>query len=182
MALLRILHAAQMPDPGKLAKRLEEIAAGGFAVPAAMPSASEGLVPAAPASAVPAPAQDWAALVEAVDAAGQLRVAQMMRDRVRVIELAPERLVFEQADNFPDDPAPDIREALFKVTGKRWQMERGSGAAQPSLREAADAEAAAEDARIRSDPLVAAAFSAFPEAELLGTEGNVARAVRPPWN
>ncbi len=174
MALLRILHAAQMPDPGKLAKRLEELAAGGFAAPVAGPS-GEG----APA---PAPVQDWAALVEAVDAAGQLRVAQMMRDRVRVIELGPEKLVFEQADNFPDDPAPDIREALFKVTGKRWQIERGSGAAQPSLREAADAEAAAEDARIRSDPMVAAAFAAFPEAELIGIEGNVARAVRPPWN
>lgn len=183
MALLRILHAAQMPDPGKLAKRLEEIAAGGFAAPVAAPAA-EGNAPApsAPASAAPAPAQDWAALVEAVDAAGQLRVAQMMRDRVRVIELGPEKLVYEQADSFPDDPAPDIREALFKLTGRRWQLERGSGPAQPSLREAAEAEAAAEEARIRSDPLVAAAFTAFPQAELLGTEGNVARASRPPWN
>ncbi len=181
MALLRILHAAQLPDPGKLAKRLEELAAGGFAAPVAAP-AVEGTAPAAAAPASGAPAQDWAALVEAVDAAGQLRVAQMMRDRVRVIELGPERLVYEQADSFPDDPAPDIREALFKVTGKRWQIERGSGAAQPSLREAAEAEAAAEEARIRSDPLVAAAFAAFPEAELIGTEGNVARASRPPWN
>jgi DNA polymerase-3 subunit gamma/tau len=184
MALLRILHAAQMPDPGKLAKRLDELAAGGFAAPIAAPSAegAPASAPAAPASAAPAPAQDWAALVAAVDASGQLRVAQMMRDRVRVIELAPEKLVFEQADNFPDDPAPDIREALFKVTGKRWMLERGSGAAQPSLRESADAEAAAEEARIRSDPMVAAAFAAFPEAELIGTEGNVARAAKAPWN
>lgn len=181
MALLRILHAAQMPDPGKLAKRLEEIAAGGFTAPVTAPSA-EGSAPAPAAPASAAPARDWAALVEAVDASGQLRVAQMMRDRVRVIELGPEKLVYEQADSFTDDPAPDIREALFKLTGKRWQMERGSGAAQPSLREAAEAEAAAEEARIRSDPLVAAAFTAFPEAELLGTEGNVARASRPPWN
>ena len=34
----------------------------------------------------------------------------------------------------------------------------------------AEAEAAAEDSRIRSDPLVQAAFTAFPEAELLGTD------------
>ncbi|MFN4019871.1 MAG: DNA polymerase III subunit gamma/tau [Erythrobacter sp.] len=180
MALLRILHAAQMPDPGKLAKRLEAIAAGGFAAPVAAPAA-EGSAR-APASAAPACAQDWAALVDQVDAAGQLRVAQIMRDRVRVIELGAQKLVYEQADSFPDDPAPDIREALFKLTGKRWQIERGSGAAQPSLREAAAAAAAAEAARIRSDPLVAAAFAAFPEAELIGTEGNVARASRPPWN
>ena len=180
MALLRILHAAQMPDPGKLAKRIEQLAASGFAAaPVAAPS-GDASAPAAPAAA--SPAQDWAALVDQVDAAGQLRVAQMMRDRVRVIELGPERLVYAPADNFPDDPAPDIREALFKLTGKRWQVERGSGTAQPSLREAAASEAAAEDQRVRADPLVQAAFTAFPEAELLGTEGNVARAARPPWN
>jgi DNA polymerase-3 subunit gamma/tau len=184
MALLRILHAAQMPDPGKLAKRIEELAAGGFAAapaPAPAPAAAtEGAAPVGPSASAVSP--DWAALVEQVDASGQLHAAEMMRSRVRVIELAPERLVFERADSFSDDPAPEIREALFKLTGRRWHVERGSGPAQPSLREAAEAEAEAADARIRSDPLVKATFAAFPEAELLGTEGNVARAARPPWN
>ncbi len=180
MALLRILHASQMPDPGKLARRIEELAASGFA--SSSPS-GDSAAP-APAPVAASPVQDWAALVEAVDAAGQLRVAQMMRDRVRVIEIGPERLVYQQADNFPDDPAPDIREALFKVTGKRWLIERGTGAAQPSLREVAEAEAAAEDARIRSDPLVKAAFEAFPDAELITTPGRAASggAGNPPWN
>ena len=176
MALLRILHAAQMPDPGKLARRIEELAASGIAAPA---PASSGATHAAPAAA--APAQDWAALVDQIEAAGQLRVAQMMRDRVRVIDLAPERLVFEQADTFPDDPAPDIREALHKVTGKRWKVERGSGPAQPSLREIAEAVAHAEDARVRADPLVKAALEAFPDAELIGTEAKVAASASPPW-
>ena len=180
MALLRILHAAQMPDPGKLARRIEELAVRGIAAPA-----GEGAAPApapAPAPVAAVPAMDWAALVEKVEAAGQLRVAQMMRDRVRVIELAPERVVYQQADNFPDDPAPDIREALFKVTGKRWLIERGNGEAQPSLREAAEAEAAAEDARIRADPLVKAAFEAFPDAELMTPAKAAAGAGSPPWN
>lgn len=179
MALLRILHASQMPDPGKLAKRIEELAASGFA----SAPAAQGHAAATAAPVAAAPAMDWAALVDQVDAAGQLRVAQIMRDRVRVIELAPERLVFQQADNFPDDPAPDIREALFKVTGKRWLVERGAGEAQPSLREIAEAAAAAEDARIRSDPLVKAAFEAFPDAELIDTPGKRAAAAgSPPWN
>ena len=179
MALLRILHAAQMPDPGKLAKRLEELAARG---PVVVTAAGEGAAPAPSATASATPAQDWAALVDQVDASGQLRVAQMMRDRVRVIELGPDQLVFQQADNFPDDPSADIREALFKLTGKRWLVERGTGDAQPSLRETAAAAAEAEDQRIRSDPLVQAAFAAFPDAELLGTEGKVAGAANPPWN
>jgi DNA polymerase-3 subunit gamma/tau len=177
MALLRILHAAQMPDPGKLARRIEELAAGGLT---AAPAASRDAV-AAPVAAAPAP--DWAALVEAVDATGQLRVAQMMRDRVRVIELRPERLVYEQADTFSEDPAPEIREALSKLTGKRWQIERGTGVAHPSLRETAEAEAAAQQARIRSDPLVKAALEAFPEAELIDAPAKAAAgAGSPPWN
>ncbi len=178
MALLRILHAAQMPDPGKLARRIEELAASGLTAAPAAPG--DAPAPAAPTAAVPT--QDWAALVDQVDAAGQLRVAQMMRDRVRVIELGPERLIYEQADAFPDDPAPDIRDALFKLTGKRWLVERGSGAAQPSLREATEAAARAEEERVRADPLVKAAFEAFPDAELLGAESNAANAASPPWN
>jgi DNA polymerase III subunit gamma/tau len=178
MALLRILHAAQMPDPGKLAKRIEELAAGGLV---AAPAAT-GDAPAAAPTAV-SPTQNWAALVEAVDASGQLRVAQMMRDRVRVIILDPERLVYEQADSYADDPAPDIREALFKVTGKRWMIERGTGSAQPSLRETAEAEARTADERVRADPLVKAAFEAFPDAELITAPGKIAAgAGSPPWN
>lgn len=176
MALLRILHAAQMPDPGKLARRIEELAERGIAAPAPSGEAAT----AAPVAALPA--QDWAALVDQVDASGQLRVAQMMRDRVRVIDLAPERLVYEPADNFPDDPSPEIREALFKVTGKRWLVERGTGVAQPSLREAAEAEARAAEERVRSDPLVRAAFEAFPDAELITPDRAVAGAGSPPWN
>lgn len=181
MALLRILHAAQMPDPGKLAKRIEELAASGFA---AAPAGENGqpAAPAAPAPVAITPAQGWTALVDQVDAAGELRVAQIMRDRVRVIAIDAERIVYELADKFPDDPAPDIREALFKVTGKRWMIERGTGAAQPSLREAAEAEAAAEDARIRSDPLVKAAFETFPDAELIGSEPRAAAGGSPPWH
>jgi DNA polymerase III subunit gamma/tau len=185
MALLRILHAAQMPDPGKLARRIEELAAGGLALaaPSAAPSAApaaEGAVPTAQVAA--APVLDWAALVDQVDRAGMLHVAEVMRSRVRVIDLAPEKLVFEQADKFPDDPASDIRDALFKVTGKRWQVERGSGTAKPSLRETAEAEERAAEERVRADPLVKAAFEAFPDAELIGTEAQVAQSASPPWH
>ncbi|KWV93405.1 DNA polymerase III subunit gamma/tau [Erythrobacter sp. YT30] len=168
MALLRVLHAAEMPDPGKLAKRLEELASNPLSAATAMPSE------AAPAVQAASGALDWAELVDNVDKAGQLRVAQMMRDRVRVIELAAERLIFEQADQFSDDPIPDIRDALFKLTGKRWQVERGEGVAQPSLREQADADAKAAEERTRAHPLVKAALEAFPDAELIDNDNTAA--------
>jgi DNA polymerase III subunit gamma/tau len=171
MALLRVLHAGQMPDPGKLAKRIEDLVKNGIIAGPQTDGADTSATAAAPVARV---GDDWSTLVEKVDAAGHLRVAQMMRDRVRVIELGAEKLIYQLADSYSDDPAPDIRDALFKVTGRRWQIERGAGDAQPSLREAAEAEARANEERIRSDPLVKAAFEAFPDAELLGPQGNVA--------
>ncbi|MEM7687747.1 MAG: DNA polymerase III subunit gamma/tau [Pseudomonadota bacterium] len=167
MALLRVLHAADMPDPGKLARRIEQIASAPQASPAPAP-ADEG-APIAHAGPATHGSSDWAELVESVDHAGQMHVAEMMRSRMRVIELGPERLIYQQADAFPDDPGPDVREALFKLTGKRWAVEKGAGDAQPTLREQAEAKATAQREATMSDPLVKAAFAAFPDAELIET-------------
>ncbi len=173
MALLRVMHAADMPDPGKLAKRIEELAKAGPAPSASAPAEGQAEPVGASANASEG-SLNWADLVQRVDDSGQLRVAQMMRDRIRIITLEPERLIFEQADDFADDPAPEIRDALLKLTGKRWLLERDAGDAQPSLREQAEAERKAADERIRSDPLVKAALEAFPDAELLDAKDQPA--------
>jgi len=179
MALLRVLHANEMPDPGKLARRIEDLAKNGPASHAQSVEAGGEARAETRGPAAGSVGDAWAALVERVDNAGHLRVAQIMRDRVRVIELGEERLVFEQADSFPDDPVPEIRDVLFKLTGRRWQVEKGEGAAQPSLREAAASEARAARERIEADPLVRAALENFPEAELLVDEqGQGAKVAR----
>jgi len=158
MALLRVLHAADMPDPGTLAKQLGEIASSGIAR-----SSNGGDAPAtAPVARV-----DWPELCEKVDRAGMLRVASLMRDWVRVIELEPGRLVYATAPDFSDDPGPDLRDALLKATGERWQVDRGTGEGTPTLREQAEAAKADEAERIRKEPMVEAAFAAFPEAEFV---------------
>jgi len=158
MALLRALHAADLPDPGKLAEQLGQLAANGAAAAAAPGS-----------SPAPAPVAriDWRELCEQVDRAGMLRVAGVMRDWLRVIDLAPGRLVYAPAPGFSDDPAAELRDALLKATGERWQVERGEGEGAPTLREQADAAEAAEAGRIRRNPLVEAAFAAFPGAEII---------------
>jgi DNA polymerase-3 subunit gamma/tau len=179
MALLRVLHATDLPDPGALAKRIEDLAANPPPAPGSADPALSATVtkPASPASADTM--DEWRALVDRLDDAGQLRVAQMMRDRIRVVELAPERLVYEPADDFGEDPAPDIRDALFKLSGKRWQVERASdaaGTAHPSLREQAGIEAKAREDRLRAHPLIKATLAAFPDAELIDPADKVARA------
>jgi DNA polymerase-3 subunit gamma/tau len=157
MALLRCLHAADLPDPGALAKRLEELASR-----PAVPTLST------PAAPVPtAPVMDWPALVHTVENSGQLRIAQIMRDWVRVVALAPASLRFSLAPGYSGDPAPELREGLFKATGERWQVEYTDAAGAPALREVIEANKAAAQAALRQSPLVAAAFAAFPQAELL---------------
>jgi DNA polymerase-3 subunit gamma/tau len=164
MALLRVLHAADMPDPGTLAKTLEQMAANGTAAAQAAPSGSDGVGSQATA---PATLADWQRLVERVDQSGALRVAQTMRDWIRPIELRAGKLVYELAPGLGDDPGPELRDALLKATGERWQVVAGTGDALPTLRERTEAARAAEDQRVREAPLVKAAFEAFPGAELV---------------
>jgi DNA polymerase-3 subunit gamma/tau len=157
MALLRVLHAAELPDPGTLARQLGELASQA-------PTTTSAGAASAPA---PSASVDWRALCDRVDRAGMLRIAQMMRDWIRVIELTPGKLIYALATGLGEDPAAEVREALRKVTGERWQVERGQGEGAPSLREQADALKAEEAARLRRAPLVEAAFAAFPQAEIV---------------
>ncbi len=180
MALLRVLHAAELPDPGKLAKKIAEMASQ---TPGpATPSMTGSDTPSAEANSAPSGALDWSALVEEVDRAGKMHVAELMRSRVRVIELGPDRLIYQQADEFPDDPGPEIRDALFQIRRRRWHVEKGNGDAQPSIREQEQAKANAVRESILSDPLVKATFEAFPDAELIEEGGNIARASGSKWN
>ncbi len=165
MALLRVMHASDLPDPGTLAKKLEEIAAR---APAAAPTDSSS---AAPAAVAPSPvALEWGTLIARVEASGQLRIAQIMHDWIRVIAIEPGVLRCAVSPGFSGDPAPELRDALLRATGERWSIERGEGEGLLSLREQADAAKAAEFEEMKRSPLVAAAFAAFPEAEFVADE------------
>ncbi len=158
MALLRVLHAADLPDPGSLAKRLEELAA----TAASTVSQSEH----APQS-TPVAALEWPRLVDQVEQGGNMRSANIMRLQVRVIELADGLLRYSRDLQYRDDIAGTLRDALAKVTGKRWQVieEQGDGVATLVEREEEDRRA--DRATMLDDPLVKATFAAFPDAELI---------------
>ncbi len=169
MALLRVMHAADMPDPGALAKQLDDMLARGVA-----PAAQGGVEGSPGPSAAATP--DWEALVARVDATGHLRVAQIMRDWIRVIDLMPGRLVYSLAPGLALDPGAELRDALLKATGERWQVEQGVGEGAPSLLEREEARKAEAADALLNDPLVAAAFAAFPQAQIVEENGvSVAR-------
>ncbi|WP_166040738.1 DNA polymerase III subunit gamma/tau [Sphingosinicella sp. YJ22] len=171
MALLRVIHASELPDPGQLAQRL---ASGGGAAPAQVsgPSASSPSAPPAETSSGQAPAS-FPALITLLEQKGHAHLAQQLHDYVGLVRYAPPELVVRPARPMPD-LAREAVTALNAATGMRWQVELAEdGEAQPSLLEQEETNAERERQEVLDSPMVKAAFEAFPDAELAGyTAGN----------
>ncbi len=170
MALLRVMHAADMPDPGKLEKLLKDAAERGLAAaPQVTAPAAGSTVTATGATtpSMPSPDIEWTILCDRVEQEGMLRVGQIMRDHVRIIELRHGHLRYTTPPAFRDDIMADLKEALLRATGERWDVAKGAGEGAPSLTEREEMAAAAEAERVRSHPLVRAALDAFPGAEIV---------------
>ncbi|WP_206069315.1 DNA polymerase III subunit gamma/tau [Novosphingobium olei] len=182
MALLRVLHAADMPDPSGLVKKLEEIASRPVVVQASEGAPGEA-GPVARAAPVPV-ALDWEQLVEQVEHLSPL-TGSSMRLSVRVIELRQGYLRYEQAPGLPGDPTQDIRKALQSATGEPWVVERGQAGdgviALPSLVEAKELRDKQAENEMMDDPLVKAAFAAFPQAKIVDEESSLEHS-RKPWS
>ena len=171
MALLRVMHAADMPDPGQLARKLEDLASRPV-----LAAPGEGTpAPAAPA-AVSLP---WEALVEAVEGR-HLALGTKMRLQVRVVELAAGgegyRLRYSQPPGFTEDFSRDMRLALEEATRGSWTVERCAEAGSPSLIEQGEAAAALKREEMRRSPLMAAVMAAFPAAEEIEEDRDAPRA------
>lgn len=158
MALLRALHAAQLPDPGALAKKLEALAA-------APPAPASGT--AAPLAGSDEQPVDFLALVRDVERRGHALAASIMKLQLRPVSLERGLLRYSRPAGFGDDVGAVLRDALRDTTGARWTLEELPEGGEPTLVEREEAERAAESDRVRSHPLVAAAFQAFPEAEMI---------------
>ncbi|WP_353227540.1 DNA polymerase III subunit gamma/tau [Novosphingobium sp.] len=187
MALLRVMHAADMPDPGGLVRQIEGMLRdAAHAAPGAPAQAGAGDAPVATGTPAPRPraAVDWAALVEQVEASAPL-VGSTMRLAVRVIDLAPGTLRYALAPGIPGDPTNDMRRALELATASAWDVVRAegpdAGIAAPSLEEARAAQVAAQDAAMHEDPLVKAVLAAFPAAQIVNEPGSAEPGARP-WS
>jgi DNA polymerase III subunit gamma/tau len=159
MAVLRVIHASELPDPGAVLEKL----ASGEAV-AARP-------------AEPARAEEQGALLklpetfaELVEKLGKKKahISQQLHDFVGLVSYAPPELVIRPTKAVSDNFAREVAEALKEVTGTVWQVRASEEEAAPSLLD--QERDAAEKLRreVLETPLVKAAFEAFPEAELAG--------------
>ena len=160
MAVLRVIHASEMPDPGTLMEKLMS----GEAVPAraaeAAPAAGQGAMLQAPGT--------FAALVDLLANNGKPHLAQMLHDFVGVARYAPPALVIRPSKPLAGDFIRDLGAALKALTGTSWTVEASDGPAEPSLLEQERMAGEAQRQAVLDSPLVRAAFKAFPDAELAG--------------
>ncbi|MBA4091126.1 MAG: DNA polymerase III subunit gamma/tau [Sphingobium sp.] len=165
MALLRVMHAATMPDPGELARMLREGA------PAMVAPASGG-TPAAPSSApaarLPATMQEIVALIDRQ----KPLLANHLNDCAALVSLSPPDIAIRLTHAWTHgDFKRDLEQALNAATsGTRWVVTLAESGGEQTLLEQEQAVKAAARADILETPVVKAAIAAFPEAELVDTD------------
>lgn len=170
MLLLRIIHAAAMPDPGELARML----ANGV-VPAPMPAAgmvsesksNSSLPSSADAPAIGSVVGDAAEIMALLEEAQRHRLAVQFHDHGRILSLDGQQLTLARTSGFDDAAARELAEALHVATGMRWQVGFGDGEGSASLGELAVSMANERASNIRDLPVVKAAFTQFPDANIL---------------
>ncbi|HEX8224192.1 MAG TPA: DNA polymerase III subunit gamma/tau [Allosphingosinicella sp.] len=166
MALLRVIHASDLPDPGTLIEKL----ASGESLPArsgAPASAAAGQEP-----MLEAP-PSFEAFTELIETKGKAILAHQLRENYRLVEYGPPSLLLQQTGNVREVRDVEafvrtLRDATDTIFGQKWRVAMSDGPALPTLREQEQASEAELKRKVLESPLVKAAFEAFPEAELTG--------------
>jgi len=163
MALLRLIHAADLPDPAALVTKLS--GEGTVTSPSAAPSSkSNGTSATLPA--------DFPSLVKRLEQAGKHGLAVQLHDQVGLVRYAPPELVLKPTRPLGGDWPRTLGSELKSITGTNWQVSLSDEAGEPSL---FDQEKIAEErvrADVLADPNVRAVMDVFPDAQLETFEGT----------
>ncbi len=154
MALLRIVHASSLPDPGELARQIASGQGTATAAPTVSPSPMRANAPA-----------EFAELIALIDDKHPALAARLIHG-ARVVRFAPPEIAFSGARPIAADTLGELASALKTLTGQSWKLSMLDAPGEPTLKEAQDAAREAERQAIIATPVVRAAFDAFPDAEL----------------
>ena len=195
MAIIRLTHVADLPDPETLIRRLQNGSAatqgsvgpggagpGAGGAPAGGGNAVRGVVR-APAAPMRGPmmngaGQAMALATEHLVYATFDSVVALIRDRrdmkllceveegVRLVRYAPGRIEFEPSPRAGPDLAARLGQRLQAFTGQRWGVSVVSGGGVPTIAETRDADRLQAEAEVLQTPLVQAVMLAFPGARI----------------
>lgn len=166
MALLRVIHASDLPDPGALIEKL----ASGESLPARSGASAPAAAGQEPMLEAPPSFEAFADLIET---RGKAILAHQLRENYRLVEYGPPSLLLQQAGNVREVKDVEafvrtLRDATDAIFGQKWRVALSDAPAQPTLREQEQAAEAAAKQKVLESPLVKAALEAFSEAELTG--------------
>jgi DNA polymerase III subunit gamma/tau len=157
MALLRLIHAAELPDPATVLQRLSE--GGAVVSPAAAPAAKGS----GPTAQIPT---DFRALIARLEQTGRHQLAVQLHDQVGLVRYAPPGLALKPLRPLGPDWPRDVALALKSATGATWEVMLSDEAGEPSLFEQEKMAEERVRADVLADPNVRAVMDAFPDAEL----------------
>jgi len=194
MAIIRLTHVADLPDPETLLKTLQSQAAPG-PMPGGISGGMAGGAPAggnyggpvhAPMMGAPmapprgptmmggqatalaqAPAVPLPTFLHVVDLIREKRDMLLLKeveDGVKLVRYAPGRIEFQPSALARPDLAARLSQRLQGWTGSRWGISVVNEGGAPTLAEDRDAEENAAKAQALQNPLVQAAMAAFPGA------------------
>ncbi|MBT0778401.1 DNA polymerase III subunit gamma/tau [Paracoccus sp. pheM1] len=187
MAIIRLTHVADLPDPEALIRKVQASAAAGAFSRSAAPAAARSEAPRAAAAprAPMAVRQDGSAAALAVspdalagfpDFESVIELIRRMRDmkllldvedHLRLVRYSPGRIEFQPTEQAPRDLAQRLAERLRGWTGgQRWAVTVTSDPGRPSISEQRAEREAEARARAMQNPTVQAIFAAFPGARI----------------
>ncbi|MGZ3217334.1 DNA polymerase III subunit gamma/tau [Paracoccus sp. T5] len=198
MAIIRLTHVADLPDPEALIRRVQQAqTAGEFTRGPALQGAAPANAPQAMRRARPAPQvqpsgaatalavspdvlesyPDFASVVELISRMRDMTLLVMVERHVALVRYSPGRIEFEPRDNPPADLAQRLAERLRGWTGgQRWAVSVTNSGGAPTIAETRAAEARAARDRAMALPIVQQVMAAFPGATLT----SITRAAPPP--
>jgi DNA polymerase-3 subunit gamma/tau len=189
MVLIRLMHAANLPDPADLVRRLAE--SGNVAAPSTPRPGSGNLgngggtnlaaaprlqpqsqiapqaasQPATQAMSLPQP-QSFGDVVALFQAKREAILASHLQSDVHLVQFEIGRIDFRPSDKAPSNLATRVAAALNEWTGKRWLVSVSSHSGAPTLKQQAAALAESQRAEAAQHPLVKAVLAAFPGATI----------------
>ena len=190
MVVIRLIHAADLPDPATLLKTLSKTTdTTGLAAPRPRNDTHPGMTSGygaegSAALAMPLPQADPLPLSDRPPASGE--TINTLRDVVRTLERAGAYILAGQVRHFvhlvrlesghieirpaPDAPtrlSQELGKTLSEATGMRWIVSISAAPGLPTIEED-DARAQADrDAQTRNHPLVRKVFDLFPGARIV---------------
>jgi len=183
MALIRLTHAADLPPPDDLIRKLQSGGAPNSAPPRAPAPGGNGgsgarmglaggpPVAAAAALAGAAPAlsayPDFDSVVAMIRSKRDALLLAEVESGLRLVRYSPGRIEFQPTHDAAPDLAPRLAGRLQSWTGVRWVVSVASSGGAATIRQAQVAEDQSREARALALPAVQAVLAAFPGARVV---------------